>query len=145
MMNSNLTDRTALARMLPEEFEHSREAGYAFRRELTHTVMAALEAPAGWDMNGEFRGEFGGWFPVQVRFTPSHGGWTVAVCSPGAVSDRWLMVMLNADGRAVTVIRTLNRFEPQVINPVLCLAASLEEAGYSLAAITATLMQEAAR
>ncbi|WP_289626507.1 conjugation system SOS inhibitor PsiB family protein, partial [Escherichia coli] len=39
-------------------------------RELTHAVMRELDAPDNWTMNGEYGSEFGGFFPVQVRFTP---------------------------------------------------------------------------
>lgn len=49
-----------------------RAAGSDERRELTHAVMRELDAPDNWTMNGEYGSEFGGFFPVQVRFTPAH-------------------------------------------------------------------------
>ncbi|ECC3917898.1 conjugation system SOS inhibitor PsiB, partial [Salmonella enterica subsp. diarizonae] len=56
-----------LACMTAEEFELCREAGHEFRRNLTHAVMVMLEVPGSWDMNGEYAGEYGGLFPVQIR------------------------------------------------------------------------------
>ncbi|WP_419196068.1 conjugation system SOS inhibitor PsiB [Klebsiella pneumoniae] len=47
-------------------------AGSDERRELTHAVMRELDAPDNWTMNGEYGSEFGGFFPVRVRFTPAH-------------------------------------------------------------------------
>ena len=78
-----------LATMTAEEFEAHRAAGFQYRSELTNAVMNAFALPDKWDMNGEFRSEFGGLFPVQVRFTPEHGRFEVVVsgrasglCSP---------------------------------------------------------------
>ncbi|WP_432805376.1 conjugation system SOS inhibitor PsiB family protein, partial [Escherichia coli] len=31
----------------------------------------------------EYGSEFGGFFPVQVRFTPAHERFHLALCSPG--------------------------------------------------------------
>ncbi len=47
--------------------------------------MRELDAPDNWTMNGEYGSEFGGFFPVQVRFTPAHERFHLALCSPGDV------------------------------------------------------------
>ncbi|MDR8423730.1 conjugation system SOS inhibitor PsiB, partial [Acinetobacter baumannii] len=64
-----------LKTMSCDEFEDWRDSGEDFRRELTHAVMRDLSCPENWDVNGEYRSEFGGFFPVQIRFTPSHGNY----------------------------------------------------------------------
>ena len=96
-----------LKTMSCDEFEDWRDSGEDFRRELTHAVMRDLSCPENWDVNGEYRSEFGGFFPVQIRFTPSHGNYHIAVCSPGAISPAWMVVFVPASGRPFSVIRTL--------------------------------------
>ena len=56
-----------LKTMSIDELEDYRAAGEDFRRELTHAVMRVLHLPSGWSVNGEYRSEFGGFFPVQIR------------------------------------------------------------------------------
>lgn len=60
-----------LKTMSSDELEDYRAAGEDFRRELSHAVMRDLTSPSGWSVNAEYRCEFGGFFPVQIRFTPS--------------------------------------------------------------------------
>lgn len=143
MTTTLVYDRTRLTEMSADELEESREAGYAFRRELTHAVMAGVEVPDNWDMNGEYRSEFGGFFPVQVRFTPVHGRFHLALCSPGEVSDRWLMVLFSADGRSVTTVRHSQRYDPYVFGHVLSLTARLDLDGYHLSHIVSVLQEDA--
>ncbi len=82
-MNTELT-LNALQSMNAQEYEEIRAAGSDMRRNLTHEVMREVDAPANWMMNGEYGSEFGGFFPVQVRFTPAHERFHLALCSPGA-------------------------------------------------------------
>ena len=70
-MKTELT-LNALQSMNAQEYEDIRAAGSDMRRNLTHEVMREVDAPANWVMNGEYGSEFGGFFPVQVRFTPAH-------------------------------------------------------------------------
>ncbi|EFH5404299.1 TPA: conjugation system SOS inhibitor PsiB, partial [Escherichia coli] len=70
-MKTELT-LNVLQTMNAQEYEDIRAAGSDERRELTHAVMRELDAPDNWTMNGEYGSEFGGFFPVQVRFTPAH-------------------------------------------------------------------------
>ncbi len=69
-MKTELT-LNALQSMNAQEYEEIRAAGSDMRRNLTHEVMREVDAPANWMMNGEYGSEFGGFFPVQVRFTPA--------------------------------------------------------------------------
>ena len=66
-----------LKTLTADELEDYRAAGEYYRRELTHAVMRYMQCPSEWAVNGEYRSEFGGFFPVQVRFTPSHARFDV--------------------------------------------------------------------
>ena len=90
-MKTELT-LNVLQTMNAQEYEDIRAAGSDERRELTHAVMRELDAPDNWTMNGEYGSEFGGFFPVQVRFTPAHERFHLALCSPGDVSQVWVLV-----------------------------------------------------
>ncbi|EHB1436112.1 TPA: conjugation system SOS inhibitor PsiB [Salmonella enterica subsp. enterica serovar Newport] len=141
-MMRNIITPDVLKTMIPQEFEDWREAGEDLRRELTHAVMRDLTCPADWDMNGEYRSEFGGFFPVQVRFTPSHGNFHIAVCSPGDVSPEWLVIFMTGRGCPFSVICTLASFCPVQINHTLRLVARLDDDGYSFADIISILAEE---
>ncbi|MGR3755316.1 conjugation system SOS inhibitor PsiB [Edwardsiella anguillarum] len=138
----NIITLDVLKTMIPSEWEDYRASGEDFRRALTHAVMRDLNAPAQWSMSGEYRSEFGGFFPVQVRFTPTHGAFHVAVCSPGEVSPVWMMVFIPASGRPFAVVRTLLAYSPAVINHTLDLIARLDAEGYSHNAIIDLLAME---
>lgn len=117
-------------------------AGRDERRELTHAVMRELDAPDNWTMNGEYGSEFGGFFPVQVRFTPAHERFHLALCSPGDVSQVWGLVLVNAGGEPFAVVQVQRRFAPEAVSHSLALAASLDEQGYSVSDIIHILMAE---
>lgn len=133
-----------LKTMIPQEFEDWREAGEDLRCELTHAVMRELICPEGWDMNGEYRSEFGGFFPVQVRFTPSHGNFHLAVCSPGDITPSWMVVFIPASGCPFSVIRTLPVWLSEEISHTLNLAARLDADGYGKDCIISVLAKETA-
>ncbi|ATZ30344.1 TPA: conjugation system SOS inhibitor PsiB [Escherichia coli] len=140
----NVITPDVLNTMIPQEFEDWREAGEDLRRELTHAVMRELSCPENWDMNGEYRSEFGGFFPVQVRFTPSHGNFHIAVCSPGDITQSWMVVFIPASGRPFSVIRTLKSYQPELISHTLSLTARLDADGYSQASIISIMITEGA-
>jgi len=131
-----------LKTMFAGELEDYRAAGEDFRRELTHAVMRDLSCPASWDVNGEYKSEFGGFFPVQIRFSPSHGHFDVAVCSPGELSARWMVVFVTRGGQPFSVVRSMEEFNPELISHTLALIACLDTDGYSFASIISTLAQE---
>lgn len=139
-MMENQYSSERLAQMQADEFEACREAGTEYRWSLSRSVMAAVTLPDTWEMNGERGGEYGGLFPVQVRFAPAHGRFRVALCSPGEISDRWLMVIIPDGGRSVTCVRSRAHFEPATFSVVLSLAAVMDEEGYNFSAILDTLM-----
>lgn len=141
----NVITPEVLNTMTPQEFEDWREAGEDLRRELPHAVMCHLNCPDNWDMNGEYRSEFGGFFPVQVRFTPSHGNFHLAVCSPGDISPAWMVVFVPASGRPFSVVSTLPVWSPEVISHTFSLTARLDADGYSQASIISVLGMEGAQ
>ncbi len=127
-----------------DEFEDWRDSGEDYRRELTHAVMRDLSCPENWDMNGEYRSEFGGFFPVQIRFTPPHGSYHIAVCSPGAICPAWMVVFVPASGRPFSVIRTLSGYQPELVSHTVSLTARLDADGYGQASIISILAAEGA-
>ncbi|HAX7768137.1 TPA: conjugation system SOS inhibitor PsiB [Escherichia coli] len=131
-----------LQTMSAQEYEDSRAAGSDVRCCLTHAVMRELDAPDNWMMNGEYGSEFGGFFPVQVRFSPFHERFHIVVCSPGEASATWMVILVSISGRPFRVIRTQPSFSPETVNHILRLAASLDEAGYSTASIINLLVTE---
>ena len=134
-----------LKTMSSDELEDYRAAGEDFRRELSHAVMRDLTSPSGWSVNAEYRCEFGGFFPVQIRFTPSHGHFDVAVCSPGELNLRWIVVFVTRDGQPFSVVRVTDAFNPELITHTLDLIECLDAGGYSYASIISTLSQEGAQ
>ncbi|TXT91314.1 conjugation system SOS inhibitor PsiB, partial [Klebsiella pneumoniae] len=110
-----------------------------------HAVMRDLTSPSGWSVNAEYRCEFGGFFPVQIRFTPPHGHFDVAVCSPGELNPRWIVVFVTRDGQPFSVVRVMDAFNPELITHTLDLIECLDAGGYSFASIISTLSQEGAQ
>lgn len=94
---------------------------------------------------GEYRSEFGGFFPVQIRFSPAHCHFDVAVCSPGELSERWMIVFVTRGGQPFSVVRSMEAFNPELISHTLALIACLDTDGYSCASIISTLEQEGAQ
>ena len=141
MMNTELT-LNALQSMNAQEYEEIRAAGSDMRRNLTHEVMRKVDAPANWMMNGEYGSEFGGIFPVQVRFTPAHERFHLALCSPGDVSQLWMLVLVNGGGQPFAVVQVQHIFTPAAISHTLALAATLDAQGYSVNDIIHILMAE---
>ncbi|HBZ7539189.1 TPA: conjugation system SOS inhibitor PsiB, partial [Klebsiella pneumoniae] len=86
-----------------------------------------------------------GFFPVQVRFSPAHCHFDVAVCSPGELSDRWMIVFVTRGGQPFSVVRSMEEFNPELISHTLALIACLDTDGYSCASIIRTLEQEGAQ
>lgn len=140
-MKTELT-LNALQSMNAQEYEDIRAAGSDMRRNLTHEVMREVDAPANWMINGEYGSEFGGFFPVQVRFTPAHERFHLALCSPGDVSQVWVLVLVNAGGEPFAVVQVQRRFAPEAVSHSLALAASLDAQGYSVNDIIHILMAE---
>lgn len=131
-----------LADMTADDFETARAAGYSYRREMTHAVMASLKIPDNWDINGEYGSEFGGLFPVQIRLSPTHGLFQMVLCSPGEISDHWLLLMVSGKGRNVVCVRQCLSFDVANLNHAMSVADVRHRDGYTPADIIVYLTQE---
>ena len=141
------TEKTTLHKeltdMFPCEFEAWRERGDRERYALSSAVMQFIETPAGWQANAEYRCEFGGLFPVQVRYTVPDEQCHLCLCSPGDVSAEWLMVLVSADGGLVRELMRAQTFAPDGVNTLLAVAAgacSME--GYTVRGLADFLTEE---
>lgn len=140
-MKTELT-LNVLQTMSAQEYEDIRAAGSDERRELTHAVMRELDAPDNWMMNGEYGSEFGGFFPRPKFVSRQPTNVSTALCSPGDVSQVWVLVLVNAGGEPFAVVQVQRRFAPEAVSHSLALAASLDAQGYSVSDIIHILMAE---
>lgn len=131
-----------LAEMTADDFEIARAAGYSFHRELTHAVMAELTLPDNWDMNGEYGSEFGGLFPVQVRLAPTHGIFEMVLCSPGEISEQWLLLMVSGKGLNVVCVRQCDYLDVAKLNHALFVADYRHRDGFAPSDIISVLKHE---
>lgn len=139
-MKTELT-LNALQSMNAQEYEDIRAAGSDMRRNLTHEVMREVDAPANWMMNGEYGSEFGAFSPsVFVSRQPTNV--FTALCSPGDVSQLWMLVLVNCGGQPFSVVQVQHIFTPVAISHTLALAATLDAQGYSVNDIIHILMAE---
>ncbi|WNJ82249.1 conjugation system SOS inhibitor PsiB (plasmid) [Cedecea neteri] len=133
-----------LKTMMASEFEDIRASGEAYRHALTSAVISCLNVPENWHVNGECRGEFGGMFPVQCRFTPPDEHYHLCLCSPGELNPEWLLVLASPTGSYIRIVKTLGAFWPEKINKVLSLADRCRCLDYSLPGTAVILVTEAA-
>ncbi len=140
-MKTELT-LNALQSMNAQEYEDIRAAGSDMRRNLTHEVMREVDAPANWMMNGEYGSEFGGLFSPSRFVSRQPTNVSTALCSPGDVSQLWMLVLVNCGGQPFAVVQVQHIFTPVAISHTLALAATLDAQGYSVNDIIHILMAE---
>lgn len=133
------TKNFILADMTADDFETARSVGYSYRRDLTHTVMTALTIPDKWEISGEYGSEYGGLFPVQVRLVPTHNMFELVLCSPGEVSDHWLLLMVSGKGRNVVCVRQSEYFDAATLNHAFFVADYHHRDGFTPSEITEIL------
>lgn len=138
----NTSIRTELTDMFPCEFEAWRERGDDERHVLSTAVMHFLDTPEGWQVNAEYRGEFGGLFPVQIRYTAPDESFHLCLCSPGEVCAEWLAVLASADGSFVREVLRAEKFAPERFSALLSVAGSLCSMAYTVREIAAFLVEE---
>jgi len=108
------------------DLEFIRQQGELPRRALSDAVTGLLTVPVGWRVCAEYRAEFGGFFPVQCRFSAAESDdWHLCVCSPGEVSPYWLLVLLSAGGSVVRTMYQSESLEPDVISQLVAQMAGL--------------------
>jgi hypothetical protein len=114
-LQTTLLTLDVLKTMSSDELEDYRAAGEDFRRELTHAVMRDLSCPESWDVNGSTKVNSADSFRYRSVF-PSHGHFDVAVCSPGELSTRWMVVFVTRGGQPFSVVRSMETFNPELIS-----------------------------
>ena len=134
--------RAELPDMFPCEFEAWRERGDDDRHVLSTVVMHFLNTPTGWQANAEYRCEFGGLFPVQLRFTALDKSFYLCLCCLGEVCAEWLAVLVFADGSFVREVLRAEKFSPERFNSLLSAAGNICRMEYSTRGIAAFLAEE---
>lgn len=113
------------------ELERYAERGETYRCDLSREVVCLLRLPEAWACDIEYRSEFGGDAPVNVRLSP-HAAPAVTVCMISSSADVpfWRVCLPFDNGASVAWIHSSEQFEP------LLIAAAL---GAVMACITAGL------
>ncbi|HAM9669923.1 TPA: conjugation system SOS inhibitor PsiB [Escherichia coli] len=151
-----MAEKARLAALLPEGWSRDMTTFLSLSQEVLLSLLSFCTACSlngvqtrecgrtsrNWMMNGEYGSEFGGFFPVQVRFTPAHERFHLALCSPGDVSQLWMLVLVNGGGQPFAVVQVQHIFTPVAISHTLALAATLDAQGYSVNDIIHILMVE---
>ena len=133
---------TDLNRFSPCDFEAIRESGEVARQSLTSDVLATITTPQGWTVIPECRGEFGGLFPVQCRFSPvDNPEVVVCLCSPGELSGTWLMLLASQDGSVLRPLMSGEQLQPLLTVQWLERVAALCRFGCTPRTV-ATLLEE---
>lgn len=121
--------------MIPAELEAVRESGDEERRQLSDAVMNTIPVPQGWRVNAEYRSEFGGQFPVQLRFAPDQSDrYFLCLCSPGEMLPAWTLFLLAADGGLVRILSQRDRHDPVAVSALLAQVAGLHR--FNCSAVT---------
>lgn len=106
--------------------ESVRQQGEDARRALSDAVTGLLTVPQGWRVCAEYRSEFGGFFPVQCRFSADGSDdWHLCVCSPGDVSPYWLLVLLSSGGDVVRTLYQSDTLQPGRVSLLIAQMAGM--------------------
>lgn len=124
----------------PCDFEAYRARGEEFRRRLCGTVLHALPVSDAWLADCETRGEWGGVFPVHLRFTHRKNSHvTLDILSPGCESPFWHgLIWIIPDHTGLYVLNT-EQFEPESIGRLLMRVEEMVSARITPAEIVAIL------
>lgn len=117
----------SLNNLIPSEFESIRARGCEFRREISDTVTMLLTVPENWQINAEYRCEFGGMFPVQCRLSANEcDEFHLCVCSPGEMSPDWLVVLIGGRGDLVQIVHQSDRLDLAAVNGIIQKVAGMK-------------------
>ncbi|MBE8917478.1 conjugation system SOS inhibitor PsiB [Enterobacter kobei] len=110
-------DLNQLNALTASDLEFIRQQGEDARRVLSDAVTGLLTVPQGWRVCAEYRSEFGGFFPVQCRFSADGcDDWHLCVCSPSEVSPYWLLVLLSSGGDVVCTLDQHDTLQPDRVS-----------------------------
>lgn len=117
--------------MTGSELEQYAERGETERCDLSRAVVRQLHLPEGWMCDTEYRSEFGGDAPVNVRLSPvAYPAVTVCLFSSSADVPFWRLCLPFDNGASVAWFYCSEQPEPEVIGSLLasvmaCIAAGL--------------------
>ena len=119
-------DLNQINKLTASDLEFIRQQGEDARRALSDTVTGLLSTPEGWHVCAEYRSEFGGFFPVQCRFSADGSDdWHLCVCSPGEVSPYWILVLLSSGGEVVRTLYQSDTLQPDRISQLIAQLAGM--------------------
>ena len=106
--------------MSADELEQFAERGLDYRLLLSCSVLHALKEPQGCLVEAEYGSEFGGLYPVTVRFAPEGERSAVEwyVSSAGTECDGWSVCRVD-NGAQVTPLYCEPHFLPEHLNALL--------------------------
>ncbi|ENP5941949.1 conjugation system SOS inhibitor PsiB [Salmonella enterica] len=134
ILNKGLT-LPALVAMTPEDYEQSRSDGWSSRQVLTQAVVRELLLPEGWVVSPEIHTEYGGVWPVCLRYVPPHGRHWFMLTSPGEVCDQWMLLLQSASGQRIKCLRRMSVLDTFLVNRLLLRADVLDKKRYTLAGL----------
>lgn len=114
--------------MTPEDYEQFRSDGWSSRKVLTQAVLRELVSP-------ENHTEYGGVWPVSLRYVPPHGRHWFMLTSPGEVCDHWMLLLQSASGQRIKCLRRMPVLDTFLINSLLLRADVLDKKRYTLAGL----------
>lgn len=138
-------DLTQINALTASDLEFIRQQGEDARRVLSDDVTGLLTTPEGWKVCAEYRSEFGGFFPVQCRFSADGSDdWHLCVCSPGEVSPYWLLVMLSAGGDVVRTLYQSDTLQPERVNRLIAQLAGMRRFNCTASTVVNLISKEVA-
>lgn len=126
---------SALIAMTPEDYEQFRSDGWSSRKVLTQAVLRELLLPEGWVVSPENHTEYGGVWPVSLRYVPPHGRHWFMLTSPGEVCDHWMLLLQSASGQRIKCLLRMPVLDTFLINSLLLRADVLDKKRYTLAGL----------
>lgn len=130
--------------MTGSELEQYAERGETDRSDLSREVVRQLRLSGDWTCDIEYRSEFGGDAPVNVRLSPSaHPAVTLCLFSSSADVPFWRLCLPFDNGDCVAWIFCSEQFEPETINAALASVAALLNAGLTTPEQVAVAMRNA--
>ncbi|MRT06068.1 conjugation system SOS inhibitor PsiB [Ewingella americana] len=126
------------------ELEQYAERGEASRSDLSREVVHALCLPEDWTCDIEYRSEFGGDAPVNVRLFPSaHPAMMLCLFSSSADVPFWRLCLPFDDGASVAWLYSSEQFEPVPIAAALDSVIAFVAAGLTTPKRVAVAMRQA--
>lgn len=115
--------------MTPEDYEQFRSDGWSSRKVLTQAVLRELLLPEGWVVSPENHTEYGGVWPVSLRYVPPHGRHWFMLTSPGEVCNHWMLLLQSASGQQNKCLLRMPVLDTFLINSLLLRADVLDKNG----------------